>query len=245
MIVIEDLHKSFGDNYVLRGVNLKIEKGKTTVILGKSGCGKTVLIKHIIGLMKPDRGKIYVDGQEITSLKGTALTKVIKKFGMLFQSSALFDSMTVEENVAFPLVEHTNLPYHEIRKIVREKLKVVGLEGVEDKYPAELSGGMKKRVGLARAMALDPEYIIFDEPTTGLDPITAFSIDRLMIETQKKYGLTFIVITHDIQSTLRIAHKIALLDQGKIVEEGTPEEIMRSKNPTVREFIELRIGEKL
>lgn len=244
MIIIEDLHKSFKDNYVLRGVNLKIEKGKTTVILGKSGCGKTVLVKHIIGLMKPDKGKIYVDGQEITSLKGTALTKVIKKFGMLFQGTALFDSMTVEENIAFPLVEHTDLSYDKIRRLVLEKLKVVGLEGVENKYPSELSGGMKKRVGFARAMALDPEYIIFDEPTTGLDPITAASIDKLMIETQRKYGLTFIVITHDIQSTLRIAHKIALLDSGEIVEEGTPSEIIKSPNPTMREFVALRMGEK-
>jgi phospholipid/cholesterol/gamma-HCH transport system ATP-binding protein len=238
MIVIEDLHKWFGDHHVLKGINLKIEKGKITVILGRSGCGKTVLVKHIIGLLKPDRGKIYIDGIEITSLSWRKMKEVVKKFGMLFQGSALFDSMTVEENVAFPLREHTRLPESEIKKRVREKLEVVGLKDVENYYPSELSGGMKKRVGLARAMALDPEYIIFDEPTTGVDPPTAYSIDMLMKETQRRFNLTFIVITHDISSTFRIADKIAMMEDGKIIEAGTPEEIMNSKNEDVKRFLE-------
>jgi phospholipid/cholesterol/gamma-HCH transport system ATP-binding protein len=238
MIVIEDLHKWFGDHHVLKGINLKIEKGKITVILGRSGCGKTVLVKHIIGLLKPDRGKIYIDGTEITSLSWRKMKEVVKKFGMLFQGSALFDSMTVEENVAFPLREHTRLPESEIKKRVREKLEVVGLKDVENYYPSELSGGMKKRVGLARAMALDPEYIIFDEPTTGVDPPTAYSIDMLMKETQRRFNLTFIVITHDISSTFRIADKIAMMEDGKIIEAGTPEEIMNSKNEDVKRFLE-------
>jgi phospholipid/cholesterol/gamma-HCH transport system ATP-binding protein len=238
MIVIEDLHKWFGDHHVLKGINLKIEKGKITVILGRSGCGKTVLVKHIIGLLKPDRGKIYIDGVEITSLSWRKMKEVVKKFGMLFQGSALFDSMTVEENVAFPLREHTRLPESEIKKRVREKLEVVGLKDVENYYPSELSGGMKKRVGLARAMALDPEYIIFDEPTTGVDPPTAYSIDMLMKETQRRFNLTFIVITHDISSTFRIADKIAMMEDGKIIEAGTPEEIMNSKNEDVKRFLE-------
>jgi len=238
MIVIEDLHKWFGDHHVLKGINLKIEKGKITVILGRSGCGKTVLVKHIIGLLKPDRGKIYIDGVEITSLSWRKMKEVVKKFGMLFQNSALFDSMTVEENVAFPLREHTRLPESEIKKRVREKLEVVGLKDVENYYPSELSGGMKKRVGLARAMALDPEYIIFDEPTTGVDPPTAYSIDMLMKETQRRFNLTFIVITHDISSTFRIADKIAMMEDGKIIEAGTPEEIMNSKNEDVKRFLE-------
>lgn len=243
MILIEDLHKWFGDHHVLKGINLKIEKGKTTVILGRSGCGKTVLVKHIIGLLKPDRGKIYVDGIEITSLPSHRMKEVVKKFGMLFQSSALFDSMTVEENVAFPLKEHTRLTEEEIRKRVKAKLEVVGLKGIEDRYPSELSGGMKKRVGLARAMALDPEYIIFDEPTTGVDPVTAYSIDMLMKETQRKFNLTFIVITHDIISTFRIADHIAMMEDGKILEEGTPEEIMNSSHPEVRKFIDIKTRE--
>jgi len=238
MIVIEDLHKWFGDHHVLKGINLEIEKGKITVILGRSGCGKTVLVKHIIGLLKPDRGKIYIDGTEITSLSWRKMKEVVKKFGMLFQGSALFDSMTVEENVAFPLREHTKLSEREIKKRVREKLEVVGLRDVEHYYPSELSGGMKKRVGLARAMALDPEYIIFDEPTTGVDPPTAYSIDVLMKETQRRFNLTFIVITHDISSTFRIADKIAMMDDGKIIEAGTPEEIMNSKNEDVKRFLE-------
>jgi len=238
MIVIEDLHKWFGDHHVLKGINLKIEKGKITVILGRSGCGKTVLVKHIIGLLKPDRGKIYIDGTEITSLSWRKMKEVVKKFGMLFQGSALFDSMTVEENVAFPLREHTRLPESEIKKRVKEKLEVVGLKDVENYYPSELSGGMKKRVGLARAMALDPEYIIFDEPTTGVDPPTAYSIDMLMKETQRRFNLTFIVITHDISSTFRIADKIAMMEDGKIIEAGTPEEIMNSKNEDVKRFLE-------
>ncbi len=240
MIVIEYLHKWFGDHHVLKGINLVIEKGKITVILGRSGCGKTVFVKHIIGLLKPDRGKIYIDGVEITSLSWRKMKDIVKKFGMLFQGSALFDSMTVEENVAFPMREHSNFSEEEIKKRAKEKLEVVGLKDVESLYPSELSGGMKKRVGLARAMALDPEYIIFDEPTTGVDPPTAYSIDMLMKETQRRFNLTFIVITHDIASTFRIADKIAMMEDGKIVETGSPEGIMNSKNETVKRFLEIK-----
>ena len=239
MIVIEDLHKWFGDHHVLKGINLEIEKGKITVILGRSGCGKTVLVKHIIGLLKPEKGRIYIDGIETTSLSWRKMKEVVKKFGMLFQGSALFDSMTVEENVAFPLREHTKLSEREIKKRVKEKLEVVGLKDVENYYPSELSGGMKKRVGLARAMALDPEYIIFDEPTTGVDPPTAYSIDMLMKETQKRFNFTFIVITHDISSTFRIADKIAMMEDGKIIETGAPAEIVNSKNDDVKRFLEI------
>lgn len=240
MIVIEDLHKWFGDHHVLKGINLEIEKGKITVILGRSGCGKTVLVKHIIGLLKPDKGRIYIDGFEITSLSWRKKREIVKKFGMLFQGSALIDSMTVEENLAFPMREHTRLSESEIEKRVKEKLEVVRLRDVENYYPSELSGGMKKRVGLARAMALDPEYIIFDEPTTGVDPPTAYSIDMLMKETQRRFNLTFIVITHDIASTFRIADKIAMMEDGKIVETGIPEEIMNSKSNDVKRFLDIK-----
>jgi len=237
MIGIVDLHKSFGKQKVLDGLNLEIEDGKTTVVIGKSGGGKSVFLKHIIGLLKPDHGHVLIDGVDITKLNEKDLNEMRKKFGMLFQESALFDSMTVGENVAFPLREHTRMKEEEIRQIVGDRLKAVGLTGIENKMPSELSGGMKKRVGLARALAMHPQIILFDEPTTGLDPIMTEAINQLIMDTQKKFGLTCVVISHDIQSILKISHMIAMLYEGKIVECGTPEEIKASKNPIVVQFL--------
>lgn len=237
-IIIKGLKKSFGDNVVLDGINLDIEDGKTTVIIGQTGCGKSVLIKHIIGLLKPDAGEIIVNGIDITKLKRKDFAGILKNFGVLFQSSALFDSMTVGENVAFPLVEHTNLPQSKIMEIVKEKLAIVGLKGVEHLYPAELSGGMKKRVGLARAIALDPKVLIFDEPTTGLDPVMSDTIDNLIINTQKHLGVTSIVISHDIPGTFKIAHWIAMLYKGKVVLYGSPDDFKNTNDQIVRQFLE-------
>ena len=238
MINLIDIHKSFGNNIVLNGLDLLIEVGKVTVIIGQSGGGKSVLLKHMIGLIRPDKGKVEVDGQDITTLSERQLNEIRKRFGMLFQEAALFDSMTVGQNVAFPLVEHTKLPRSRIREVVNEKLAHVGLRGVEDKMPSELSGGMKKRVGLARAIALEPEIILFDEPTTGLDPIMADAIDQLIIDIQSRLNVTCVVISHDIGGTFKIAHKIAMLYQGKIIEYGTPEEIENGRNPILKQFLE-------
>ncbi len=239
-IDIKGLKKSFGNNVVLDGIDLRIEDGKTTVIIGQTGCGKSVLIKHIIGLLKPDAGQIIVHGVDITKLKHNEFTNILKDFGVLFQSAALFDSMTVGENVAFPLVEHTNLSQVKIMDIVREKLAIVGLKGVEGLYPAELSGGMKKRVGLARAIALDPKVLIFDEPTTGLDPVMSDTIDNLIMNTQKHLGVTSIVISHDIPGTFKIAHWIAMLYKGKVVLYGSPDDFKNIQDPIVRQFLERR-----
>ncbi|MGC8578533.1 MAG: ABC transporter ATP-binding protein [bacterium] len=239
-ITIKGLKKSFGNNLVLDGVDLNIESGKTTVIIGQTGCGKSVLIKHIIGLLKPDAGEVLVNGVDITKLKRRDFASILRNFGVLFQSSALFDSMTVGENVAFPLIEHTNLPQSKIMEIVKEKLAIVGLKGVEHLYPAELSGGMKKRVGLARAIALDPKVLIFDEPTTGLDPVMSDTIDNLIINTQKHLGVTSIVISHDIPGTFKIAHWIAMLYKGKVVLYGSPDDFKNTKDPIVRQFLERR-----
>ncbi|KPJ49173.1 MAG: ABC transporter [candidate division Zixibacteria bacterium DG_27] len=238
MIEIVDLHKSFGDNKVLDGVNLTINKGETTTIIGRSGGGKSVLLKHIIGLVKPDSGRILIDGEDITLYKNEKLVKLRQRFGMLFQSSALFDSMTVEENVGLGLREHTKLPEDEIRGIVNEKLRLVGLRGVEDVKPAELSGGMKKRVGLARAIAMNPEYILYDEPTTGLDPIMADAINYLIIRMKNELNVTSIAVTHDIVSAYKISNRIAMIYEGKIIFVGTPEEVKSTDDPIVRQFVE-------
>ncbi len=237
MIKVVDLHKSFGDQEVLRGVNLEVEKGKITVIMGRSGEGKTVLLKHLIGLLKPDKGSIFVNGVDITKLSEKELNKIRRKFGMLFQESALFDSMNVYENVAFPLREHTKLPEKEIRRIVLEKLSQVGLHGMEDKMPSELSGGMKKRAALARALVMNPEILLFDEPTTGQDPITTKAVENLIEETHKRIGATVVIISHDLPLVFDVADRVAMLYKGKIIEYGTPEEIKNSSNPVVRQFI--------
>ena len=237
MIKIVDLHKSFRDNHVLRGVNLEIDKGETRVICGQSGSGKSVLIKTLIGLMKPDRGEIWVDGVEITSLSEDELFNVRRKFGLLFQNAALFDSLTVEENVSFGLERYTNLSPAEIRRRVKEALELVGLRGVEKLMPHELSGGMKKRVGLARAIAYRPQIILYDEPSTGIDPIRADAINDLIITMKKEIGVTSIVITHDMVSAYKVADRISMLYRGKIIATGTPEEIKETDNPLVRQFI--------
>lgn len=237
MIKLDEIHKSFGRQKVLDGLNLDIEDGKTTVIIGGSGGGKSVLLKHIIGLLKPDSGKVIVDGVDIASLNDRDLNEIRKKFGMLFQEAALFDSMNVMENVAFPLREHTRKKESEIREIVAQRLKAVGLPGVESKMPSELSGGMRKRVGLARAIALHPQIVLFDEPTTGLDPVMTEAINELIVETQRNFNLTCVVISHDVQSIFTVGHKIAMLYKGKIIEYGTSEEIRESSNPVLRQFL--------
>lgn len=240
MIKINNLKKSFNSKKVLDGVNLEIEKGKITVIIGRSGEGKSVLIKHIIGLLRPDFGEILLDGQDITKMTERELNEVRRRFGMLFQGAALFDSMTVGENVAFPLREHTGMPEADLKKVVKEKLRLVGLKGVEYMMPADLSGGMKKRAGLARAVAMDPEIVLFDEPTTGLDPIMSDNVATLILDTQRDLKTTYIVITHDIPLTYKIADKVAMLHEGKIVEQGNVEYIKSSVNPILRQFLEGR-----
>ncbi len=237
MIDVIDLYKSFGGNQVLRGVNLTVEKGESVTVIGGSGSGKSVLIKHIIGLLFPDLGRVIIEGQVLNELDEYGLNELRKKFGMLFQMAALFDSLSVWENVGFSLKQHTKLSDREIRKIATEKLALVGLKDVEDKMPSELSGGMKKRVGLARAIAMDAAIILYDEPTTGLDPITADSINDLIVDLRQKLGVTSVAITHDMQSAYKISDRIAMLYKGEIIETGTPEEIRNSTNPIVRQFI--------
>lgn len=236
-ITITDLHKSFGANHVLRGVDLAVEQGESLVVIGGSGSGKSVLIKHIIGLLKPDRGSIEVDGQEVTTMAKRELKELRKRFGMLFQAAALFDSLTVGENVAFPLVEHTRARRSEIAERVRETLALVGLPDAEHLYPAELSGGMKKRVGLARALVMEPEVILYDEPTTGLDPILADAINDLIVEMRERLAITSIAITHDMVSAYKIGHRLSMLYQGKIIFTGTPQECKNTDDPMVRQFI--------
>ncbi|MEK6759039.1 MAG: ABC transporter ATP-binding protein [Deltaproteobacteria bacterium] len=240
MIKIINLRKSFGDKKVLDGVDLEIEKGKITVIIGRSGEGKSVLIKHIIGLLKPDSGQILLDDQDITAMSERDFHEVLKRFGMLFQGAALFDSMTVSENVGFALKEHTDMNDEDILKVVSEKLRRVGLVNVENMMPSDLSGGMKKRVGLARAIVMDPEIVLFDEPTTGLDPIMSDSVADLVLETQRALKTTYILITHDIPFSYKIADKIAMLHEGRIIEQGTVEELKASVNPIIRQFLEGR-----
>lgn len=237
MIEIVDLHKSFGGLSVLRGVNFTVEKGESMTVIGGSGSGKSVLIKHIIGLLFPDKGRVIVDGQVMNELDEFGLNELRKKFGMLFQGAALFDSLTVWENVGFPLKQHTKRSDKEIRKIATEKLALVGLKDVEDKMPSELSGGMKKRVGLARAICMDAEIILYDEPTTGLDPITADSINDLIVDLRRKLGVTSVAITHDMQSAYKISDRIAMLYKGEIQEIGAPDQIRNTTNPIVRQFI--------
>lgn len=237
VIELVDVCKSFKGQKVLDGVNLSVDSGRITVIIGRSGGGKSVLLKHIIGLLKPDKGQILIDGTDIAKLNDRQLNDVRKVFGMLFQNAALFDSMSVGENVAFPLKEHTSIKPNLIFEIVEQKLRQVGLTNVSHKMPSELSGGMRKRVGLARAIVLDPKIILFDEPTTGLDPIMADAIDALISETQGQTGATYVIISHDIKATFKVAHKIAMLYNGKIIETGTPDQLRSSDNSVVQQFI--------
>jgi phospholipid/cholesterol/gamma-HCH transport system ATP-binding protein len=238
-IRIRGIKKAFGAHEVLKGVDLDIERGRINIIIGGSGQGKSVLMKHLMGLLKPDAGHIYVDGQDVVAMDDVEINKARLKFGMSFQYSALFDSLTVEENVAFPLVEHTEKHKEEIRTLVRDKLHSLGLRNIEKKYPAELSGGMRKRVGLARALVLNPEILLYDEPTTGLDPVATKNVDDMIRDISKETGVTSVVISHDMASTFRIADRIAMLYGGVIIEDGTPDEIMRCNNQFLRDFVEI------
>jgi len=237
MIEIAKVTKYLGGQKVLDGLDLFIPEKKTIVIIGRSGCGKSVLLKHIMGLLKPDSGKILIDGKDISGLDEKEIDGVRIKIGMLFQGAALFDSLTVEENVGFALTRFSGKSRSEIKKIVKEKLALVGLENIEDKKPSELSGGMKKRVGLARALAMEPKIMLYDEPTTGLDPIMSDVINELIVDLQSKLKITSVVVTHDMKSAYKVGDIVAMLYEGKIVEEGTPEEIQRTKSPVVKQFI--------
>ena len=237
MIRIVNLKKSFGNQEVLKGVNLTIQTGSINVILGRSGAGKSVLIKHIIGLLKPDSGEIYIDDVEITRLGDREMNKVREQFSMLFQEGALFDSISVWENIAFPLKERLNLPKSEIEKRVAKGIKNVELTGMEHKMPDELSGGMKKRVALARALVTNPKIVLFDEPTAGLDPITENAIRDLIMRLHRNQENTFVMISHNIDFTMNIADKIALLFDGKIIAEGTPDELFSSDNPAIVRYM--------
>ncbi len=237
VIRVENLHKRFGENAVLKGVSLKVQRGTTFVILGLSGSGKTVLMKHIIGLMRPDEGHVYVNDEDVTVMSPRELLEVRRKFGMVFQQAALFDSMTVYENVAFPLREHTRLKEGEVAARVHRALEVVDLHDIDDKYPAELSGGMRKRVGLARAIILEPECVLYDEPTTGLDPVTTDSVDQMILDANQRLHVTSVVISHDIGSALAVADKIAVIHGGEIVADTTPAGLRQSEHPFVQEFL--------
>jgi phospholipid/cholesterol/gamma-HCH transport system ATP-binding protein len=237
MIQLTDLHKAFGSQKVLNGLNLAIPDGQITAIIGPSGEGKSVLLKHIIGLMQPDSGEIEIDGESIIGIRRSEMNRIREKFGMLFQNAALFDSMNVFENVAFPLQEKTSFSKTEIRTRVLSALEDVGLKNVEQKFTDELSGGMKKRVGLARALLLNPKIILFDEPTTGLDPIIKRAIHQLIRETHEKFGFTALIVSHEIPDIFDIAQNVAMLYQGEILQHGTPDEIQASTHPVVKQFI--------
>jgi phospholipid/cholesterol/gamma-HCH transport system ATP-binding protein len=243
MIKILDITKSFGTEEVLKGLNLTIQDGEITVILGRSGAGKSVLLKHIIGLTKPDDGKIFVNGDEITSMTEKELNRIRIDFGMLFQEGALFDSLSVWENIAFPLVEREHLPKAEIRARVARKIDQVELTGMDDKMPSELSGGMKKRVGLARALVTDPKIVLFDEPTSGLDPITENSITDLILKTHEIEKITYVIISHNIKFALAVADKIAMLHKGKIYAEGTPVQFQKSQDPLISGYVSGNLNE--
>jgi phospholipid/cholesterol/gamma-HCH transport system ATP-binding protein len=240
VIEIRNLVKNFGDQPVLRGLDLTIQTGESIVIIGRSGCGKSVLLKQLIGLLYPDSGEILIDGEDLTLMDEKELYKTRHKFGVLFQSAALFDSMTVEENISLGLREHTNLPADQIAAIVTAKLTMVGLPGIEKAKPSELSGGMRKRVGLARAIAMDPQYVLYDEPTTGLDPIMADIINEMIIRLNEQLKVTSIVVTHDMTSAYKIADRIVMLHRGIIIFDGTPEQVKKTDNLVVRQFVEGR-----
>ncbi len=236
-ISIRGLKVFLGGRYVLDGVDLDIPEGKTLVIMGLSGMGKSTLLRAIIRLLEPESGSIFIDGKDILKMNLHQLYEIRKKIGMVFQKAALFDSLTIAENVGFGLKEHTKMSEEEIQKIVSEKLAIVDLAGKEDLYPAELSGGMQKRASLARAISTNPEVVLYDEPTTGLDPVISNVINNLILSLQNRFKVTSIVVTHDLNSAYMVADEIAMLHRGKIIERGTPEEFKNSKNPIVQQFI--------
>ncbi len=237
VIRIKGLKKKFGDRQILNGIDLEIHKGETFVIMGGSGCGKSTLLRHLTGALKPDEGEVYLLGKDISHLNEDEMDNIKKKIGMSFQSSALFDSMTVGENVSLSLREHTKLDNKVINIMVKMKLELVGLMGFENLMPSQLSGGMKKRVGIARAVAMDPQIVFYDEPTAGLDPIVTAVMDKLIVDLSKALSVTSIVVSHDMDSVFRIADKIAMLYEGKVVQIGTREEIKNSSNPYVQQFV--------
>jgi phospholipid/cholesterol/gamma-HCH transport system ATP-binding protein len=237
VVQVDDLVRKFGDRAVIDHLSLTIDRGETLVIMGGSGCGKSTLLRHIVGVMKPTSGSVKIFGEEITGMNEREVVAVRRRFGMLFQSGALLASLTVGENVALPLIQHTDLRPEEIEEIVRRKLANVGLAGFENLKPAEISGGMKKRVGLARALALDPELLFSDEPTSGLDPIMTAVVDKLTMELTRSEGMTAVVVTHDMTSAFRIATRMIMLNHGKIIAQGTPDEIRTSPIPEVQQFI--------
>ena len=237
LIELKDLHKRFGRLVVLDGVNLNIDAGESIVVIGASGSGKSVMLKHIVGLLEPDDGEVWFDGQRIDPLSERDLIPVRRQFGFLFQMGALFDSLTVEDNIAFPLIEHTAKKPDEISRVVDEKLSMVGLPEVRKKMPAELSGGQRKRIALARAIALNPRVILYDEPTTGLDPVRSDVINELILKLQREMEVTSIVVTHDMHSAFKVGDRIVMLHEGKLVFDGTPQEVQRSEDPTVRNFV--------
>ncbi len=237
IIRFEGVHKAFGSQVVLDDLTVDLAAGETTVIMGPSGVGKSVFLKLLVGLLQPDRGRIWINDVDITVSKESELRNVRKRLGMLFQDGALFDSMTVGENVAFPIRRHTKMKEPEIREVVANRLQQVGLPDTGDKMPSELSGGMRRRVGLARAIVLDPEIVLFDEPTTGLDPVTSDSIDRLISRMKQELGITFVVISHDIVGTFRIADRIGMLYKGRLIAYGTPDQVRHSQDPVLRRFL--------
>jgi phospholipid/cholesterol/gamma-HCH transport system ATP-binding protein len=237
IVQVHTLYKRFGLQVVLNGLSITIERGEILAIVGRSGTGKSVFLKHLIGLLRPDKGQVLVEGEDIHRARGRRLARLRERFGMLFQGGALFDSLTVGENVAFPLQEKTRKSGAEIREVVTEMLHSVGLKGVEDKYPAELSGGMRKRVALARALAHQPEIMLFDEPTTGLDPVLVRAIHQLIYDTQAQFGYTAVVVSHEIPQIFEIASRVAMLHNGVIVEIDAPDAFQRSNNPVVQQLI--------
>jgi phospholipid/cholesterol/gamma-HCH transport system ATP-binding protein len=237
MIRLIDVHRSFGSQQVLSGINLRVQKGESLAVIGRSGSGKTVLLRLIIGLVRPNRGQILIEETDITQLSGRRLDRVRERFGMLFQGGALFDSMTVFDNVAFPLREKTDLSSSEVAAQVQKMLENVGLGEMGYKFPAELSGGMKKRAALARALITNPSIILFDEPTTGLDPILVHAIHQLIQETHDAFGYTAVIVSHEIPQVFEIATRVAVIHEGRIIAEGTPEMILKSPDPFIQQFI--------
>ena len=244
LIELRNVHKRFGRLVVLNGVSLDIEEGQSLVVIGASGTGKSVMLKHIVGLLRPDRGEVWFDGKRIDDLRERDLVEVRKQFGFLFQMGALFDSINVEENVGFPLTEHTTKTKYEIREIVGQKLALVGLNDTRKKMPGELSGGQKKRVALARAIALGPRVILYDEPTTGLDPIRSDVINELILKLQRELQVTSIIVTHDMQSAFKVGNRVVMLHEGRVQFDGTPDEIRASEDPIVRRFVVGEAGEQ-